>query len=309
MKIAVMATGGVGGVFGAKFAEAGEDITFIARGTHLEEIKKNGLTILDDKGEVNIKDIQITDDPVSIGTVDFIIFAVKLWDTESAATICKPMLGPETVLIPFQNGVSSTETISKIIGETHTGRGISRVSASIEAPGIIRRVGSYGSLAFAEAGGAKSTRMQAFLDICNRAGVEAEIPNDIFLTLWQKYIFLVTVSGMTTAARRPMQSLIKGPEGLTTAINCMTEVAEVGRAIGIHLPTDTVEKLVNFLKKMPQNMKASQAIDLENGRRLEAPWLTGNVCKMGRKYGIPTPANDTLYSVIQPYIMGERGNS
>ena len=309
MKIAVMATGGVGGVFGAKFAEAGEDITFIARGAHLEEIKKNGLTILDDKGEVNIKDIQITDDPVSIGTVDFIIFAVKLWDTESAATICKPMLGPETVLIPFQNGVSSTETISKIIGETHTGRGISRVSASIEAPGIIRRVGSYGSLAFAEAGGAKSTRMQAFLDICNRVGVEAEIPDDIFRTLWQKYIFLVTVSGMTTAARQPMRSLIAGSEGLTTAINCMTEVAEVGRAIGIDLPTDTVEKLVNFLKKMPQNMKASQAIDLENGRRLEAPWLTGNVCKMGRKYSIPTPANDTLYSVIQPYIMGERARS
>ena len=309
MKIAVMATGGVGGVFGAKFAEAGEDITFIARGAHLEEIKKNGLTILGDEGDVNIKNIRVTNDPKSIGTTDFIIFAVKLWDTESAATFCKPMLGPETVLIPFQNGVNSTETISKIIGEKHTGRGVSRVSASIKAPGIIHRVGSYGSLAFAEADGARSPRMEAFLDICNRAGIEAEVPNDIFLTLWHKYIFLVTVSGMTTAARQPMRSLIKGTEGLTTAINCMTEVAEVGRAIGIDLPTDTVEKLVNFLKKMPKNMKASQAIDLENGRRLEAPWLTGNVCKMGRKYGIPTPANDTLYSVIQPYIMGERGNS
>ena len=306
MKIAVMATGGVGGVFGAKFAEAGEDVTFIARGAHLAEIKKNGLTILDDGGEVNIKDIKITDEPESIGTVDFIIFAVKLWDTESAANMCKPMLGSETILIPFQNGVSATETISKIIGETHTGRGISRVSASIEAPGIIRRVGSYGSLAFAEAGGSQSTRMETFLDICNRVGIEAEIPNDIFQTLWQKYILLVTVSGMTTAARQPMRSLITSSEGLSTAINAMTEVAEVGRAVGVDLPIDTVERLVNFLKKMPPTMKASQAIDLENGRRLEAPWLTGNVCEMGRNLGIPTPTNDTLYSVIEPYIMGER---
>ena len=304
MKIAVMGTGGVGGVFGAKFAQAGENITFIARGAHLEAIKKNGLTILGDEDEVNIKEIQATDDPESIGPVDFIIFAVKLWDTQSAATVCKPMLGPETVLIPFQNGISATETIATVIGKSHTGRGISRVSASIQAPGMIRRIGSYGSLAFAEASGTTSKRMEAFLDICNRVGIDAKIPNDIFQTLWQKYIFLVTVSGMTTAARQPMRSLITGSEGLTTAINCMTEVAEVGRAAGVNLPIDTVEKLVDSIKKMPSTMKASQAIDLEHGRRLEAPWLTGNVCKMGRQYGIPTPANDTLYSVIQPYIMG-----
>lgn len=304
MKIAVMATGGVGGVFGAKLAQAGENVTFIARGAHLEAIQNNGLTIAGDDGNQMLENIQTNHDPEAVGLVDVVMFAVKLWDTESAAEFCKPMLGPNTVLIPFQNGVVSTETISKIIGEAHTGRGLSRVSASIEAPGVIRQVGSFASLAFAEADGARSPRMEDFLAACKRAGIEAEIPKDIFRALWQKYVLLVAVSGMTTAGRLPMRTLIAEPEGLATASSCMAEVAAVGCAQGIGLPDDTVEKLIAFMQNMPTAMKASQAIDLENGRRLEAPWLTGTVCEMGRQYGIPTPVNDALYTVIKPYAMG-----
>ena len=304
MKITIMATGGVGGIFGAKLAEAGLDVTFIARGEHLKAIQDNGLTILGDDGERLIKDVQATDDPMSVGPVNIILFAVKLWDTEIAANFCKPMLGPETILIPLQNGISSTETISNIIGKTHTGRGLSRVSASIDGPGVIRRVGTFGSLAFAEADGDRSKRLESFLEVCELAGIEAETPKDIFRALWQKFILLVTVSGMTTAARQPMRALINTSEGLTTAITCMTEVLEVGRAHGIDFPTDTVKNLINFIQNMPPAMKASQAIDLENGRRLEAPWLTGKVCDMGREYCIATPINDALYSVIKPYVMG-----
>ena len=304
MKIAVMATGGVGGVFGAKLAQAGEDVTFIARGPHLEAIQNNGLTIARDDGNQVLENVQINDDPEAVGLVDVVMFAVKLWDTESAAAFCKPMLGPNTVLIPFQNGVVSTETISKVISEAHTGRGLSRVSASIKSPGVIRQVGNFASLAFAEADGARSPRMEAFLAACKRAGIDAEIPQDIFRALWQKYVLLVAVSGMTTAGRLPMRKLIIESEGLATAISCMTEVAAVGRAQGIDLPDDTVEKLTVFIQKMPPAMKASQAIDLENGRRLEAPWLTGTVCNMGRQHGIPTPTNDALYAVIKPYAMG-----
>ena len=304
MKIAVMATGGVGGVFGAKLAQVGEDVTFIARGAHLEAIQNNGLTITSDDGNQVLKNVQINDDPEAVGLVDVVMFAVKLWDTESAAAFCKPMLGPNTVLIPFQNGVVSTETISKVVGEAHTGRGLSRVSASIEAPGVIRQVGSFASIAFAEADGARSPRMESFLDVCKHAGIEAEIPQDIFRALWQKYVLLVAVSGMTTAGRLPMRTLIVEPEGLTTASSCMAEVAAIGRAEGIDLPDDTVEKLITFMQKMPPAMKASQAIDLENGRRLEAPWLTGTVCEMGRQHGIPTPTNDALYALIKPYAMG-----
>ena len=304
MKIAIMATGGVGGVFGAKLAHAGEDVTFIARGAHLEAIQNNGLTIAGDDGNRVLKNVQANDNPEAVGLVDVVMFAVKLWDTESAAAFCKPMLGPNTVLIPFQNGVVSTETISKIISEAHTGRGLSRVSASIEAPGVIRQVGSFASIAFAEADGARSPRMESFLAVCQRAGIEAEIPQDIFRALWQKYVLLVAVSGMTTAGRLPMRTLIIEPEGLATASSCMSEGAAVGRAEGIDLPDDTVEKLIAFMQKMPPAMKASQALDLENGRPLEAPWLTGTVCEMGRKHGIPTPTNDALYAVIKPYAMG-----
>ena len=304
MKIAVMATGGVGGVFGGKLAQAGEDVTFIARGAHLEAIQTNGLAIAGDDGTQVIENAQASHDPAAVGPVDVIMFAVKLWDTESAAEFCKPMLGPDTILIPFQNGVVSTETITDVIGAAHTGRGLSRVSASIESPGVIRQVGTFASLAFAEADGARSARVEAFLDACGRAGIEAEIPNDIFRALWQKYVLLVAVSGMTTAGRLPIRTLITTPEGKDTADACMAEVAAVGRARGIDLPEDTVMKLSNFMEKMPPAMKASQAIDLENGRRLEAPWLTGTVCDMGRELGIPTPVNDALYAVIAPYAMG-----
>ena len=304
MKIAIMATGGVGAVFGAELLEAGADVYFIARGEHLRAIRDTGLMIAGDESEKLIKNVQATDDPEDVGTVDIILFAVKLWDTETAAELCKPMLGPNTILIPLQNGVASTESIAKIVGKEQTGRGLSRVSASIDRPGVIRRVGTFGSLAFAEANGEKSPRLENFLEICKSANIDAEVPKDIFHALWQKFVLLVAVSGMTTAARHPMRSLIRSQEGLLTAVSCMTEVAEVGRAHGIDLPGDTVTKLTEFIQKMPPAMKASQAIDLENGRRLEAPWLTGSVCDMGRKFSIPTPINDALYSVIKPYVMG-----
>jgi len=304
MKIAVMATGGVGGVFGAKLANAGEDVTFIARGAHLEAIRNNGLRIAGDEGDLVVEAPQATDDPAAVGPVDVVMFAVKLWDTESAAEMCRPLLGPDTVVIPFQNGVVSTDVITGVLGPEHTGRGLSRVSASIEAPGVIRQVGKFASLVFADSDGASSPRMEAFLAACERAGIDAEIPKDILRAVWQKFTLLVTLSGMTTAGRQPMRALIAEAEGLATAEACMSEVAAVGRAQGIDLPDDTVSKLIAFTQGMPKAMKASQAIDLENGRRLEAPWLTGTVCEMGRELGIPTPINDALYAVIKPYIMG-----
>jgi len=304
MKIAVMATGGVGGVFGAKLASAGEDVTFIARGAHLDAIRSNGLRIAGDGDDTVVANAQATNDPAEVGPVDVVMFAVKLWDTESAAAFCKPLLGPQTVVIPLQNGVVATETISGVLGAAHTGRGLSRVSASIEAPGVIRQVGSFASLAFAEADGTRSPRMEAFLAACERAGVEADIPKDMLRAVWQKYILLVAVSGMTTAARLPMRALIESPEGLATAETSMAEVAAVGRARNIDLPDDTVTKLMGFIENMPPAMKASQAIDLENGRRLEAPWLIGAVCDMGRELDVATPVNDALYAVIKPYNMG-----
>ncbi|MDD9878999.1 MAG: 2-dehydropantoate 2-reductase, partial [Magnetovibrio sp.] len=230
MRIAIMATGGVGGVFGAKLAAAGEDVHFIARGAHLEAIRQAGLRIETDDGPVVVADAQATDDPEAIGPVDVVVFAVKLWDTESAADMCRPLLGPETVVIPFQNGVTATETIAGILGEAHTGGGVSRVSSYIEAPGVIRQVGAFASLSFAEADGGRSPRMEAFLAACENAGIDANIPSDITRAVWQKFIFLVALSGLTTAARSPVKLVFEGPEGLSALENSMAETAAVGRA-------------------------------------------------------------------------------
>ena len=304
MKIAIMATGGVGGVFGAKLAEAGEDVHFIARGAHLDAIRAGGLKITGDGGDTLISDAKATDAPATIGPVDVVVFAVKLWDTETAAEMCKPMLDDNTVVIPFQNGVGSMEAISAVIGAQHTAGGVSRVSASIEAPGVIHQVGDFAYLGFGEAAGGGSPRLEAFLDVCKNAGIDSEITEDIQRALWQKFIFLVALSGMTTAARTPLRALIESDEGLATARTCMEEIAAVGRARGVALPDNIVDKLVAFGQSIPKSMKASQAIDLDAGRRLEAPWLTGAVCSMGRDAGVPTPVNHALYAVISPFNLG-----
>ena len=156
--------------------------------------------------------------------------------------------------------------------------------------------------------GTRSPRIEKFFDTCRRAKIDAEIPSNILQALWRKYILLVTLSGMTTAARQPMRSIIREEEGLNTAIACMTEVAAVGRAQDIDIPLSTVGKLEKVLQTMPLTLKASQAIDLEKGNRLEAPWLTGNICQMGRSKQVATPVNDALYAVIKPYIMGRPPN-
>ncbi len=304
MKIAVMATGAVGGYFGGKLALAGHEVTFIARGTHAAAIREHGLRVNSVKGDFVIDNAVVTDDPATVGPVDIILFAVKLWATEEAALLCRPMVGDHTLVIPLQNGVDALDTITDVLGAANVGGGIAKISTVISKPGVISHVSDFASIEFAEAHNLPSERTANFHTACVEAGFDALISIDIVKSLWLKFIFLTALSGMTTAVRRPIGPIIKYDEGLSAFRSCMSETVSVGRKLGVALSEDTVDRTLKFIKSLPPTMKASQLSDLELGNRLEAPWLTGAVCRMGREQEIATPVNDAIYAILRPFING-----
>jgi len=306
MKIAIMAAGAVGGYFGARLADAGHDVAFIARGKHLEAIRSQGLELRSEFGDVHLKKVNATDDPADIGPVDVILFAVKLWDTIASAQACKPMLAENTVVISLQNGVESRTLIAGEIGAEHALAGTAQVSSVIAGPGVIQHFGNFAKLVFGESDNQKSDRANAFLKACQDSDIEATIPDDIQVAVWEKFVTLATLSGVTTASRSPIGKILADPDMTKMYRIAMTEIAEVGRANGVNLSNDIVERQMEFAANtMPPDMTASTLKDLEKGYRLETPWLTGAVVRMGRELNIPTPVNETLNAVIKPF---ENGN-
>jgi 2-dehydropantoate 2-reductase len=304
MRIAVMGTGGVGGAFGAALAKAGADVTFIARGAHLAAMKNQGLRIEGGRGETHVVPTQATDDPASIGQVDFVLFCVKLWDVESAGAYIKPLVGPSTGVIPLQNGIDAPDRLIPILGAEAVMGGVAQISASIVKPGVITQVGAFMRMIFGELDGRISKRGEELLALCRKAGFDATLSDQILTELWMKFILLATNASITAATRLPIGKLRDDPDLRGMFMEAFMEVIEVGRAKGISLPADALNRILDFVGHAPPAMKASMALDLERGNRLELPWLGGKVVELGRELGIPTPTHSTLYALLKPYIMG-----
>lgn len=304
MRIAVVGAGGVGGAFGAALAKAGADVTFIARGAHLAAMKRDGLKIQSPRGDTHLVPTQATDNPAGIGVVDIVLFFVKLWDVESAGEAIKPLVGPDTAVIPLQNGIDAAERLLPILGPKAVMGGVAQISASIVAPGVIRQVGTFMRMVFGELDGARSKRAEEFLALCQKAGFDATLSEQILTELWMKFILLATNAGITAATRQPIGKLREDSDIRPVMIAAFREVCEVGKAKGIALPADAVEKTLAFMDHAPPAMKASMALDLERGNRLELPWLSGKVVELGRELGVATPAHSMMYAVLKPYTMG-----
>lgn len=304
MKIAVVGAGGVGGGFGAALAKAGADVTFIARGAHLAAMKTEGLKIESPRGDTHLVPTRATDDPKSIGKVDVVLFCVKLWDVESAGEHIKPLVGPGTAVIPLQNGVDAPERLIPILGREAVMGGVAQISASIVKPGVIRQVGTFMRMIFGELDGKISQRGQDFLALCQKAGFDVTLSGQIVTDLWMKFILLATNSSVTAATRLPIGKLRDDPDVRAIMLACISEVVDVGRAKGIALPADALGRTLDFIGHAPPAMKASMALDLDRGNRLELPWLSGKVVELGRELGVPTPTHDVLYALLKPYIMG-----
>ena len=304
MRIAVVGAGGVGGGFGAALAAAGADVTFIARGAHLAAMKSQGLKVQGGRGDTHLVPTQATDDPGSVGPVDIVLFCVKLWDVESAGQAIKPLIGSGTAVIPLQNGIDAAERLIPILGENAVMGGVAQISASIVAPGVIQQVGTFMRMIFGEFDGKRRKRGEDFLALCLKAGFDATLSEQILTELWMKFVVLATNASMTALTRQPIGKLRDDPDLRPIFMAACQETIAVGRARGVALPADALERTLHFLDHAPPTMKASMALDLERGNRLELPWLGGKVVELGRRLGIPTPAHGMMYAMLKPYIMG-----
>src|SRR3954469_6115276 len=304
MRIAVIGAGGVGGGFGAALAKAGADVTFVARGAHLAAMKRDGLKVQSPRGDTHLVPTQATDNPAEIGAVDIVLFCVKLWDVESAGEAIKPLVGPDTAVIPLQNGIDAAERLLPILGPKAVMGGVAQISASIVAPGVIQQVGTFMRMIFGELDGKRSKRAEDFFALCLKAGFEATLSEQILTDLWMKFILLASNASMMAATRQPIGKLRDDPDLRPIFVSAYKEVVDVGRAKGVALPTDAVERIVGFTSHMPPAMKASMALDLDRGNRLELPWLGGKVVELGRQLGVPTPTHSTMAAMLKPYIMG-----
>jgi len=306
MRIAIVGSGGVGGYFGGRLAAAGTDVTFLARGAHLEALRTKGLHIRSPKGDLHLPQVRATDDPSTIGQVDVVFFAVKLYDTQSALTALPPLIGADTVVLPFQNGVESIDTLVRAIGQAHTGGGVAYVSAVVAEPGLIRHT-AFDHLIFGEVDGVHSPRLERLLEACRLAGFRATLSDDIGVDIWTKFVRLTVFSGMTAVARSPIGVIVNDPELLAMLKAGCAEALAVAHAKGVPVATDVVDRLVEAYRATPPHAKASMLEDLERGRRLELPWLSAAIVRLGREVGVDTPVHRFIATVLGPHVNGAQG--
>jgi 2-dehydropantoate 2-reductase len=304
MRVAIMGPGGVGGPLGASLAQAGDDVTFIARGAHLDAIRRSGFRVEGERGTTHIHPANVTANPAEIGVVDLVLFCVKLWDVEAAGEAIRPIVGPDTTVIPLQNGIDAPERLAAILGQRAVMGGVAMVGGNIAAPGVIRQTVPMQRIIFGEPGGGPSPRGERIHKHCVAAGFEGDLVADIALTMWEKFNVLVPFSSLSALTRLPIGLLRDDPDTWALFETLLRETTAVGRARGLRLPPDIVETQLAFCRSLPRHHYASTATDLIRGRRLEMPWLTGKVVALGNEHNVPTPANTFAYAALKPYVNG-----
>jgi 2-dehydropantoate 2-reductase len=306
MRIAIMGSGGLGAYFGVRLLQGGADVHFVARGKHLQAMRQNGLRV-EGPEPLHAPKIHATDDPREIGVVDVVMLCVKLWDTEQAIEQIRPMVGPDTAIVSFQNGVLKDDYLRAAFDARQLMGGVGYVATTIESPGVIRQTGPMQRLLFGEFDGSRSPRGQALLDACLAGGIKAELSSDIARDIWEKYVFLVALSGTTTTIRKPIGPIRSNPQTRAFLHDVMREVVAVARAHGVAVPADYADVRMKFADELPADMTASMHHDLERGNRLEVRWLSGGVVELGQAKGVPTPMNRAISDILALHAQGRDG--
>jgi 2-dehydropantoate 2-reductase len=303
MKIAIIGAGGVGGYFGGRLAATGEDVHFIARGSHLRAMQTAGLRVHSPKGDLQLPRVKATDDPTTIGPCDVVLFTVKMYDVEQAAALLPPLLGPDTAVITLQNGVEAVDILSRHIPRAHVVGGVAYVASVISEPGVIRHT-ALDMLIFGELDGGGSTRLQKLAEAGTRAGFQTKLSDKIEVDLWAKFARLSVFSGMTAVTRSPLGVIRADPEIAAMMKSAIQESLQVARAHGVPLADPVMKEIMGMVAGMPAESKSSMLEDLERGRRLELPWLSGAVVRLGREASVPTPIHQFIATVLKPFVNG-----
>jgi 2-dehydropantoate 2-reductase len=300
MKIMIMGSGGVGSYYGGLLAKQGNDVTFIARGAHLQALRTNGLQVKSVHGDFAIIPAQATDSPAEVSAVDLILFCVKTYDTDDAAKAIQPAVSLQTAIISLQNGVDAVERIGKVVGVEHVLGGVTQISSAIESPGVVRQVSQFRRIILGELDGSISARAQSIEKTLKETGVTVEITQSIFKALWTKLVFISAASGLGSLTRLPMGDYRSVPETRAMIVSLMKEVETVARAQGIALDADVVQKSLDFIDAAAPQIKASMQLDVEAGRRTELESIIGVIGRKGRELGVPTPTADAINAALLP---------
>lgn len=306
MKIMIMGSGGVGAYYGGLLAKQGNDVTFIARGAHLEALRTKGLQVKSVHGDFAIVPAQATDDPAKVGQVDLILFCVKTYATDEAVEAIRPAIGPQTTVISLQNGVDAIERIGKVVGVEHVLGGVTQISSAIESPGVVRQASQFRRIVFGELDGTISKRAQSIEKALKETGVTVEITQTIYKALWAKLVFIAAASGLGSLTRLPMGDYRAVPETRVMIVSLMREVEVVARAKGIALDADVVEKSLAFMDAAAPQIKASMQLDVAMGRCTELEAMIGVIGRQGRELGVPTPTADFIYAALLPIDLKAR---
>jgi len=304
MRIAFMGAGGLGGYFGARLCKGGADVHFIARGKHLQAMRSEGLRV-EGPEPIHIARVNATDDPREVGVVDFAMLCVKLWDTETALQQMRPLVGPGTTIISFQNGVLKDQYLSAAYDQSQIMGGVGYVATTIDRAGVIRQTGPMQRLLFGEFDGSRSRRGEALLSACLAGGINAELSQSILREIWQKYVFLVGLSGTTSTIRKPIGPIRGNSQTRTFLLDVMREVVAVGRAHGVDLAEDYAEVRLQLADEVAFDMTSSMHHDLERGNPLEIRWLSGGVVELGLRKGVPTPLNRAIADILALHAAGK----
>ncbi|MCS7178131.1 MAG: 2-dehydropantoate 2-reductase [Anaerolineae bacterium] len=307
MRIAVFGAGAVGGYFGARLARAGEEVAFIARGAHLEAIRRDGLFVESPLGDFRVFPVQATDDPEEVGPVDVVLVGVKAWQVPEVAPKMAPLLGPETFIVPLENGVEAPDRLAAVWGRERVLGGLCRIISMVPEPGRIWHRGMEPYVAFGELDNRPSERAERLRAAFERAGVRAEIPADIHVALWEKFLFIAPFASLGAVTRAPVGVLRSIPHLRRMLEDAIAEAMAVGRARGVPLPDDTPARTMALIEGMPPDGTTSMQRDIAAGRPSELDDLTGAVVRLGEAAGVETPLHRFMYFALWPQERRARG--
>lgn len=307
MRIAVIGAGGVGGYFGGRLAQAGIDTTFIARGATLEALRTNGLRVDSVNGDFTVGHVQATDDANSVGIVDAILLATKAWQIPAAAESAKPMLGPDTIVVPLENGIDAPETVAELLGRQHAAGGLCAIVSFIVAPGHIKHAAFEPMVMFGELDNSRTERIERLREAFERADVKVEVPQDIQRSMWTKFLFIATMSGVGALTRVPIGVWRAIPEIRTIVTDSLREVVALASARGIDLGSDAVEKTWQRYDAMAPASTSSLQRDVMEGKPSELDAQLGAIVRLAKESNVDVPVTAMIYHALLPQERIARG--
>jgi 2-dehydropantoate 2-reductase len=308
MKILVMGAGALGTYFGGRLQAAGHEVTLVARGAHLDALRKTGLRIESPAGDLYLPSVHASDDPAAGGTPDVVLFMVKTYDVEEAGRRLAPVLGPDTIVVTCQNGVGTPERLAPIVGAARVHPGAVYMPADVREPGVVRHSGAFHRLVFGSLSGPAGPMARAFAEAVRKAGPDCEIVDDIRAALWEKFVLLSSLAALTAVTRLDIGPIRDCPETKALLVHAVDEALAVGLADCPTLDPDAGKKALDLmLERMGAKVHASMLDDLQRGRRIELDDLSGEIVRRGRRHGIPTPVHAFVAAVLAPCVAGKPG--